>query len=322
MRTEELSLDGCKVQDWSYVAEGGANLVVAYNDKTGSKSPFVGTVLRLRKLAHDAPTSEPLTLTEEDASVAFTDRVIIPLLPPNSTPTLLSIPVSREWLEDMHRHIQPHRPQTRRLVDKIDTDRSYVVLADNLVGSSSDDYRQISVEIKVGRDARDTRAEVATAYWRRTSDGILGTAIEPGIRIMDVHLTFALLLLPSPQQPKWGFLPNPDHLSEASKEIKTRYCRFCLHRLHREHGEASASHHNSQATDYCPLDLYSQQEDRVERAVRALVASWRGTNGKGNNLKIFVEGQMIFPDEVGRGGMCRKVAALAVHLRVVIPRKS
>ena len=94
-------------------------------------------------------------------------------------------------------------------------------------------------------------------------------------------------------QPKWGFLPNPQHLSDASRDIKTRHCRFCLHRLSRE---TSQSH--SQARDYCPLDLYSGDEGRVRTAIHALVSSWKETDGKGNNLKLFSNGRMLRPSEV------------------------
>lgn len=145
------SLSSLPVTDFSYVAEGGANLVVA---STGQHPDLQETVLRHRKRPNSPMPSllSATTLSEEDASVAFTDKVVIPLLGNNlhdATPRLVSLPVNRAWLQALHVAINPSRPPTRRMVDEIDTDRAYVVLAENMVGSSSSKYDQLSVEIKV-----------------------------------------------------------------------------------------------------------------------------------------------------------------------------
>jgi inositol-pentakisphosphate 2-kinase len=144
------SLAEVPVTHFSYVAEGGANLVVAYTGENYN-SFLQGSVLRIRKKIHDAPSLSETALKEEDASVAFTDGVVVPLLPEHATPRLLSIPVhNKEWLRQLAEHVQYSRPLTRRDVDDIDVDRGYVVLADNLVGTASDDSMSIAVEIKVG----------------------------------------------------------------------------------------------------------------------------------------------------------------------------
>lgn len=146
-----VSLSAVPPTAFTYVAEGGANLVAAY---TGDDDNDVlrGTVLRIRKKAHDAAVLSDTTLREEDASVAFTDRVVVPLLPPRSTPKLISVPIhDKEWLKELAKHLQAERPTARRAVDDIDVDREYVVLADNLVGTAAAaDTIQLAVEIKVG----------------------------------------------------------------------------------------------------------------------------------------------------------------------------
>jgi inositol-pentakisphosphate 2-kinase len=48
------------------------------------------------------------------------------------------------------------------------------------------------------------------------------------------------------------------------------------------------------------LDLYSGKEDRVRKAIHALVDSWQKSGGKGNNLKLFWNGKMLGPAEVRR----------------------
>jgi inositol-pentakisphosphate 2-kinase len=49
---------------------------------------------------------------------------------------------------------------------------------------------------------------------------------------------------------------------------------------------------------YCPLDLYSGDEARVTRAVHALWAKWLSSKGTANNLRVFVRGETIDPNDV------------------------
>lgn len=91
--------------------------------------------------------------------------------------------------------------------------------------------------------------------------------------------------------PKWGFLPSSKQLSLESKGVKTRYCRFCLHQHHRA---ADAKHHE---TDYCPLDLYSGNMERLDRALNALHAHWRRSEGSGNQLRVFLNSKLLRPSE-------------------------
>ncbi|EIW60279.1 inositol-pentakisphosphate 2-kinase [Trametes versicolor FP-101664 SS1] len=90
-------------------------------------------------------------------------------------------------------------------------------------------------------------------------------------------------------KPKWGFLPKPTYLSEETRAIKTRTCRFCMH------AHMKSTQGEDVALGYCPLDLYSGDATRVEKALRALWDVWIGTGGKVNNLKVFVEGKIIKP---------------------------
>jgi inositol-pentakisphosphate 2-kinase len=49
---------------------------------------------------------------------------------------------------------------------------------------------------------------------------------------------------------------------------------------------------------YCPLDIFSDDEDRMSNAIRALWDAWSDSNGTINNLKIFIRGQLIRPSNV------------------------
>ncbi|TXT09991.1 uncharacterized protein COLE_03925 [Cutaneotrichosporon oleaginosum] len=89
-------------------------------------------------------------------------------------------------------------------------------------------------------------------------------------------------------KPKWGFLPQAQHLHPPeSIPIKTRNCRFCLHQHHR--GE------DVDGTVYCPIDLYSTDRSRVRKALDGLWAQWHSSAGDKNNLRVYVDGKMVLP---------------------------
>ncbi|KAH8092504.1 inositol-pentakisphosphate 2-kinase [Cristinia sonorae] len=90
-------------------------------------------------------------------------------------------------------------------------------------------------------------------------------------------------------KPKWGFLPTPKYLSKTTAPVKTQTCRFCMH----SHMKTTES--EDAALGYCPLDLYSGDEDRVRKALHTLWDIWIGSSGSVNNLKVFVEGGMLKP---------------------------
>ncbi|EIN07104.1 hypothetical protein PUNSTDRAFT_104610 [Punctularia strigosozonata HHB-11173 SS5] len=228
--------------DWSYVAEGGATIVLAYN---GPPHPdFNGTVLRARK----APVQpgdrdckpdngqDPNLDSEEvdDPIVVFQKEVIQRLVPSDALPLLRKIRVEHDWLTELAALVEKDRPKVRRQKDKIDVTRRRAVLATDLVGGNG-----WAIEIK----------------------------------------------------PKWGFLPSPHHLSPQTRSVKTRTCRFCMH----AHFKMIHDGHEP-AGDFCPLDLYSGDKLRVTRAVLALWDGWVNSKGSANNLRVFVSGETIHPD--------------------------
>lgn len=92
-------------------------------------------------------------------------------------------------------------------------------------------------------------------------------------------------------KPKWAFLPSSAHLSSVTRGIKTRTCRFCMHaHMKRQQGETVSS-------GYCPLDLFSTNRARVRHAILCLWDAWVSSHATVNNLKIFVKGKMILPDQ-------------------------
>ncbi|OCF30439.1 hypothetical protein I316_07926 [Kwoniella heveanensis BCC8398] len=93
-------------------------------------------------------------------------------------------------------------------------------------------------------------------------------------------------------KPKWGFLPSAEWISPSEAvPIKSQNCRFCLH-----------SHLRSEAPDsekkYCPLDLYSGDEMKMNHAIEQLWGMWVDSGGKGNNWRLFIDGDRIKPDQI------------------------
>jgi inositol-pentakisphosphate 2-kinase len=63
------------------------------------------------------------------------------------------------------------------------------------------------------------------------------------------------------------------------------------------HSDFKERHKGEMASvTYCPLDLYSGNPARVEKAIGNLWESWIGSGGCINSLKVFVKGKIIKPN--------------------------
>jgi inositol-pentakisphosphate 2-kinase len=80
------------------------------------------------------------------------------------------------------------------------------------------------------------------------------------------------------------------HPPEAAA-IKSRIGRYTLHQHYR--GKPS------DPSSYDPLDLFSGNDAQVERALAGLWGIWRKEGGKANSFRVFVDGNVVHPDEVG-----------------------
>ncbi|WVQ96629.1 hypothetical protein IAU59_003734 [Kwoniella sp. CBS 9459] len=94
-------------------------------------------------------------------------------------------------------------------------------------------------------------------------------------------------------KPKWGFLPSAEWITPPEAvSIKSQNCRFCLH----SHLRAGIS---DSEKGFCPLDLYSGDDAKMTLAVDHLWQMWVENGGKGNNWRMFINGDKINPDQVG-----------------------
>lgn len=131
--------------DWKYISEGGSSIVFSYIG--APNEDFDGKVLRLRKVDHDASSTDtpsPDEVEPDDPSIAFQRLVIERLFPPQHLPQLRAVRLDGTWLEQLSQLVDEHRPEERSKKDKIDTRKQKGVLATDLVGGQG-----WAVEIKV-----------------------------------------------------------------------------------------------------------------------------------------------------------------------------
>ncbi|GAA5900671.1 inositol-pentakisphosphate 2-kinase [Sporobolomyces salmoneus] len=124
--TEPPSISSTRPEDWSYLAEGGANLVLTYRSQ--DNSAFNRKVLRLRK-RNKAGKS-----LGGEADTDFHNFIIQPLFP--HAVELETAPVEREWLQGVQKMLDEEetRPQERRETSEIDVESQFGILADDLLG--------------------------------------------------------------------------------------------------------------------------------------------------------------------------------------------
>lgn len=134
------ALESTTPRDWSYTAEGGANLVLSF---VGARGPFTGKLLRLRKkkLAHAAG------LIPDEVDVEFGRRIVTPLLGEAQVVEMERVAVSRKWLVDLKVALDGSeaRPAHRAAEDEVDENAGVVVLAEDLVHGKG----VLAIEIKV-----------------------------------------------------------------------------------------------------------------------------------------------------------------------------
>jgi inositol-pentakisphosphate 2-kinase len=64
------------------------------------------------------------------------------------------------------------------------------------------------------------------------------------------------------------------------------------------HTHLKGKQEDSAAGGYCPLDLFSGDEGHVRKALERLWEAWVGSRGNVNNLRLFVEGEIVDPGDV------------------------
>ncbi|KAI8342754.1 inositol-pentakisphosphate 2-kinase [Chlamydoabsidia padenii] len=214
-----LSLE--HVNDWSYLTEGNAHVVLNY---VGNDTALTGHVLRLTK--NHSNINVPL-----DFNTEFSKHVITPLLGPGYVDTMIYTQVTMDFIQAMSEKIYCDRPEHRRKDPLHPTTHAFLTKNWTLFYAPQDTW---TFEIK----------------------------------------------------PKWGFLPNSSFIDPAHQFLKKRMCRFCMHQQLRQRNKLKHDR-------YCPLDLYSNDPQRIRKA---LTASFTRPH---TYLKLFHNGQLVPPTHWG-----------------------
>jgi len=91
-------------------------------------------------------------------------------------------------------------------------------------------------------------------------------------------------------KPKCGVLPTSKYISIENQPFKSKTCRYCMHQILKlMEGKATSQ------SDYCPLDLFSGDSNRIRKALHSLFSQPQ------NNLKLFLDGQLLFTGLLGGG---------------------
>ncbi|WOH00724.1 hypothetical protein DCAR_0520098 [Daucus carota subsp. sativus] len=225
----EIMLEAKDAGDWAYRGEGAANLVLAY---TGSFPPFVGKVLRVRKITRNGAeydngfsglSKHECLLWDELASAPsremaehlYVKNVMSPLLGSNNVDAGVRVLVGKEFLESVESNVLSERPSWRVNDAKTNTECVSALLLSDLSlfpGSVFNKEFCITVEIK----------------------------------------------------PKCGFLPVSDLIADENS-VKKSISRFQMHQALKFHqGKIS------ELSKYDPLDLFSKSIERVNKALTDL----------------------------------------------------
>ncbi|PWN38020.1 uncharacterized protein FA14DRAFT_170767 [Meira miltonrushii] len=263
-----VNADQLDARHWTYLAEGGKNLLLRY---TGPDVyPFVNTrdgrrmALRIGKSSRQQLNDKGASISSEPSSSSsniqqkggdeqeidseeWQERILLPDLADAGSdelvPPLIRVESTKalnSFLRFIISKIEGLRPIERRLKTGIDADKPSEVFITEDLSAPIPNHPCLILEIK----------------------------------------------------PKCGFLPKE---GDAWKQSTSR---FRMHSVLK--GDAKLTKEEFEAL-YDPLDLYSGQPDRVEKAATALYASWQ--QGRENNLRIFLDGKKVeHPTSVIEGG--------------------
>jgi hypothetical protein len=134
------------IEDWHYIAEGGANLVFGYHGRT---LDYRNKALRIPKSLNTRIEDD-----ESDISILWRDELLPKLLPKSHLPDVQPVSLDGLWVASLVEHVQHTRPDFRTDVDLSAFTSSptpvKATLMDDLRTSASDiSHTVLAIEIKV-----------------------------------------------------------------------------------------------------------------------------------------------------------------------------
>ncbi|PWN92261.1 hypothetical protein FA10DRAFT_285145 [Acaromyces ingoldii] len=270
--------------DWTLLAEGAKNLLLRY--KGPSRFPFVhssstGTgdearvALRIPKRDRGSSSSSSSSSTaakktdseEDDGSLdalQWRRTVIEPLLAPLSMSSLL--------------------PPLFPVVVAGDEQRAKLRAFLDVMASRIEVLRKMERRKASGIDTGD---QALDCIWA-TQD------LSAGNHRGDVY-AFEI-------KPKCGFRPQGKNLSDESRAPKTQHSRYKMHRILKQAKGGDKKPFSRQEWEglFDPLDLFSGQSARVDRAIESLWSDWKqpSRTEERTNLCVFRNGVALQPEQL------------------------
>lgn len=303
--------------DWRYIAEGSANLTIAYSPPPSrpSRPQLKNKCLRLRKRPISSAPEDPyphrsgspdqqacpscprerridssassISTGTKIEGIDFHRRIIGSLMGPHLLLNFEPVKLESAWLSNLVTVIEPTRPNSKRVQESIDAQMQIALMMDNLTSNPAEELARemISVEIK----------------------------------------------------PKWSFLPQaPNLLDSSTAGVKTEFCRTCVFRAVRSiapeklgtaadrgthpthpltHSDSQRVNHYYVSSDrFCALQLFNvdsivslrdaldrlhfewrHQHDVCSWSTPACASSPLKPSQKHNNFKVFRDGSILDP---------------------------
>lgn len=246
-----LSISSLDSRHWTYLAEGGKNIILRYEGPL--KEPFAspsGGKLALRLSKVDRGSSSKIGNDSGNEFIEALDWRNSVLEPDLSSSTAGAI-----------------LPPLLRLKDD---------------PSDADTLRRFLKEMAA-------KIETMRPMERRRVSGIDETGGQGIIVMEDLSASISgKQVITFEVKPKCGFVPTSTaHLSRETASIKQRFSRYRMHRVLKSRSPPTIEDFDQY---YDPLDLYSEDEERIRKAVKALYRDWGQGEG---NLRIFLNGNRV-----------------------------
>jgi hypothetical protein len=282
-------------QAWRYISEGKQHIVFAFeggghnNDPSKpehSSAALLGRVLKLSKSVLRAAQSHPLPsraalVDRLSLTQRYTSGVMRPLFratDPSGEPAASS---SREWFDSgeivwipsalassLLQSAYPLRPDARKKqFDLFHPPPQW------LAGGGAEGQARIPAVVL---EDYTSPLHLHLKQQQQQQNGLSTTAATSSSPSASPSLPPTICI---ELKPKWGFLPSHGCAEKRST------CRFCMHQYTKLLKSEVQQH-----SLFCPLDLFSCETNRVERAVEELFRTPQ------NNLRIFVRAAASSPD--------------------------
>eukprot|EP00300_Choanocystis_sp_HF-7_P006648 c14823_g1_i1.p1 GENE.c14823_g1_i1~~c14823_g1_i1.p1 ORF type:complete len:469 (+),score=103.98 c14823_g1_i1:572-1978(+) len=294
-----------KCGDWAYRAEGTRNIVFCY---IGDDENFQGTVLRVLKRM--TSNQQPPSGHEYFGEVLF--RQALPSLRTWGCPERI-VELSEAVLQGLNEQCKHQRPEALRS-NQIDTCQSFGLLMVDLTGNL-ENLPPIFGDLNESRNWALSTVHFNPPAISDAPPVICGAIQHRNPRAVGVDEIESASVWSGSAQIRASAGSEFQNLMQdggCCVEIKPKcgylrqgslVCAFCALQ-HFKH----TTRHITHVTQYCPLELFSGEFDRIFHTLHHLV-----TNPQ-NNLRLFKDGADILPSSVAESDMSRILQAVATVL--------